>query len=62
MTNNKKAKRQIVHEINATSKEVKRENRLIKQKTTGDKVVKWIFAILILLAIAYMIWATQFVS
>ncbi|MDD2602334.1 MAG: hypothetical protein WCS15_01555 [Prevotella sp.] len=56
MSNNKKTKREPLHEVNNVVKKAKRQNREEKQKNQGDTVIKWIFGVLIVLAIAYMVW------
>ncbi|MGI6243252.1 MAG: hypothetical protein ACOYJK_06920 [Prevotella sp.] len=61
MTKRKKNPYEPVREINAVSKEVKREKREEKQKTQGDIVVKWIFGALLVLAIIYMVWTMYIV-
>lgn len=33
-----------------------------KQAQKGDKIVKWIFGVLVLLAVVYMIWASIIVG
>ena len=33
-----------------------------KQAQKGDKIVKWIFGVLVLLAVIYMVWASIIVS
>ena len=58
MSNKKKNDAHIpVREVNAAEKKVVREKRDEKQKNQGDSVVKWIFGILVALAIIYMIWS-----
>ena len=34
-----------------------RSDREVQQKQQGDKVVKWIFGSLVVLAIIYMVWS-----
>ena len=48
--------------MNAAEKKVVREKRDEKQKNQGDSVVKWIFGILVALAIIYMIWSMYLVG
>ena len=59
MGNNKKE--QLKHiparEVNATSTAKKRVDHQDKQKNQGELVVKWIFGVLVALAIIYMIWS-----
>ena len=62
MGNNKKdqAKHIAAKEVNNVQTTVKRTEHKEKQKDQGEKVVKWIFAVLVVLAIIYMIW-TMFI-
>ncbi len=62
MAKKKRKPQEPVREINAVSKEVKREKREVKQKLQGDTVVKWIFGGLLVLAIAYMVWTMYIVG
>ncbi|AGB27519.1 hypothetical protein Prede_0121 [Prevotella dentalis DSM 3688] len=63
MSNKKKNGAHIpVREVNAAEKKVVREKRDEKQKNQGDSVVKWIFGILVALAIIYMIWSMYLVG
>ena len=63
MSNKKKNDAHIpVREVNAAEKKVVREKRDEKQKNQGDSVVKWIFGILVALAIIYMIWSLYLVG
>ncbi len=63
MSNKKKNDAHIpVREVNAAEKKVVREKRNEKQKNQGDSVVKWIFGILVALAIIYMIWSMYLVG
>ncbi|MFB9898071.1 hypothetical protein [Hallella seregens] len=63
MSNKKKNDAHIpVREVNAAEKKVVREKRDEKQKNQGDSVVKWIFGILVALAIIYMIWSMYLVG
>ena len=59
MGNNKKE--QLKHipakEVNAASIAKKRVEHQDKQKNQGELVVKWIFGVLVALAIIYMIWS-----
>lgn len=59
MGNNKKE--QLKHipakEVNAASTTKKRVEHRDKQKNQGELVVKWIFGVLVALAIIYMIWS-----
>ena len=59
MGNNKKE--QLKHiparEVNAASTANKREEHQDRQKNQGELVVKWIFGVLVALAIIYMIWS-----
>ncbi len=51
-----------VRVINGETKSVRREQHVKKEKTQGDVVVKWIFGVLLLLAIIYMIWSASIVG
>lgn len=59
MGNNKKE--QLKHipakEVNNVEPSKKRTEQKEKQKDQGEKVVKWIFGVLVVLAIIYMIWS-----
>ena len=59
MGNNKKEqlKHVPVREVNNTTTTKKRTEHKEKQKTQGESVVKWIFGVLVALAIIYMIWS-----
>lgn len=59
MGNNKKeqAKHIPAREVNNVETAKKRVEHKEKQKDQGEKVVKWIFGILVALAIIYMIWS-----
>lgn len=59
MGNNKKdqAKHIPTKEVNNVENKKQGANREEQQKTQGDKVVKWIFGALVLLAIIYMVWS-----
>lgn len=58
MANNKKeqAKHVALKEVNNVEKSKKRADHQEKQKDQGEKVVKWIFAGLLILAVIYIIW------
>lgn len=43
-------------EVNNVAPKQHRVDRAESQKNQGDRVVKWIFGVLIFLAIIYMIW------
>ena len=63
MSNKKKNDAHIpVREVNVAEKKVVREKRDEEQKNQGDSVVKWIFGILVALAIIYMIWSMYLVG
>lgn len=62
MSDKKQAKHVAAHEVNQTAKSVKKENRESRQKTTADRVVKYIFIGLIALAVIYMIWSMTVVE
>lgn len=62
MTKKKKNPHEPVREINAVAKEVKRVRREVQQKTQGDGVIKWIFGVLIALAVLYIIWTMTIVG
>lgn len=62
MTKKKRNPQEPVREINAVAREVKREKREVKQKIQGDSVVKWIFGVLLVLAILYMVWTMTIVG
>lgn len=59
MGNNKKdqAKHVAAKEVNNVAAKKQRTDRVEKQKNDGDKVVKWIFGVLVALAVVYMIWS-----
>lgn len=59
MGNNKKeqAKHVAAKEVNNVETKKKRVEHEEKQKDQGEKVVKWIFGVLVVLAIIYMIWS-----
>ena len=57
MSKKKVEKHPVVHEVNPAVQPRKRENHEDKQKNQGDKVVKWIFGVLIALAVLYVIWS-----
>lgn len=59
MGNNKKdqAKHVAAKEVNNVAPKKHRADREEVQKSQGDKVVKWIFGVLVALAIIYMIWS-----
>ena len=59
MGNNKKeqAKHVAAREVNNVATQKHRTEREEKQKTQGDTVVKWIFGVLVVLAVVYMIWS-----
>lgn len=59
MGNNKKdqAKHVAVKEVNNKTVNVKRTEHQEKQKDMGEKIVKWIFGVLIALAVIYMVWS-----
>ena len=48
--------------VNNVAPQAKRANHETKQKDQGDKIVKIIFATLIVLAIIYVIWSFFFVQ
>ncbi len=51
-----------VREINAAKPvAVKKETHAKKEEQEGSKVVKWIFGILVALAVAFMIWSSVIV-
>lgn len=62
MSSKKKNPHEPVRAINAEPKSVKREKHQEKERTQGDSVVKWIFGILVALAVIYMIWSTYIVG
>ncbi len=62
MSNKNDSKHVPVHEVRQTAKEVKKANHEVKQKSQGDRVVKWIFIALLVLAILYMIWTVTVVA
>ena len=59
MGNNKKEqlKHMPVREVNNATPTKKRTAPKEKKKTQGESVVKWIFGVLVALAIIYMIWS-----
>lgn len=59
MGNNKKEqlKHVPVREINNASTTTKRVEHEDKQKVQGESVVKWIFGVLVALAVIYMVWS-----
>ena len=59
MGNNKKEqlKHVPVREVNNATPTKKRTEHKEKQKAQGESVVKWIFGVLVALAIIYMIWS-----
>lgn len=59
MGNNKKEqlKHVPVREVNNATPTKKRTEHKEKQKKQGESVVKWIFGVLVALAIIYMIWS-----
>lgn len=62
MSKNKKNAHEPVHAINSEPKTVKRERHESQQQTKGDTLVKWIFGVLLLLAVAYMAWSMYIVG
>ncbi len=59
MGNNKKEqlKHVPVREVNNVTTTKKRTEHKEKQKNQGESVVKWIFGVLVALAVIYMIWS-----
>ncbi len=57
MSKKKVEKHPVVHEVNKVVRAQKRENHEQKQKDQGEVVVKWIFGILMALAVLYVIWS-----
>ena len=54
----KKANKHIPnHEVRNVAGKKHRSDREVQQKQQGDKVVKWIFGRLVVLAIIYMVWS-----
>ena len=54
----KKASKHIPnHEVRNVAGKKHRSDREVQQKQQGDKVVKWIFGSLVVLAIIYMVWS-----
>lgn len=54
----KKASKHIPnHEVRNVAAKKHRSDREVQQKQQGDKVVKWIFGSLVVLAIIYMVWS-----
>ena len=54
----KKASKHIPnHEVRNVADKKHRLDREVQQKQQGDKVVKWIFGSLVVLAIIYMVWS-----
>ena len=45
------------HEVRNVAGKKHRLDREVQQKQQGDKVVKWIFGSLVVLAIIYMVWS-----
>ena len=45
------------HEVRNVAGKKHRSDREVQQKQQGDKVVKWIFGSLVVLAIIYMVWS-----
>lgn len=62
MSKNKKNPHEPVRVINAETRTVKREKHVVEEKTKGDTVVKWLFGVLIVLAVAYMVWSMYIVG
>lgn len=64
MANNKKeqAKHVALKEVDNVETKKKRSDHQEKQKDQGEMVVKWIFGVLVVLAIIYMIWSFFIVS
>lgn len=61
MSKKKVEKHPVVHEVNPVVQPRKLEKHEDKQEMQGDKVVKWIFGVLIALAILYVIWSMYIV-
>ncbi len=59
MGNNKKEQKKHVpaKEVKQMTTAKKRSEHNEKQKSQGESVVKWIFGVLVALAIIYMIWS-----
>lgn len=57
MSKKKVDKHPVVHEVNKVVRTQKREIHEQKQKNQGYVVVKWIFGILMALAVLYVIWS-----
>ncbi len=59
MGNNKKEQKKHVpvKEVNNVTTTKKRTEHKEKQKSQGESVVKWIFGVLVALAVIYMIWS-----
>lgn len=59
MGNNKKEQKKHVpvREVNTATPVKKRVDHQDKQKSQGENVVKWIFGVLVALAVIYMIWS-----
>lgn len=53
---NKADKHIPAHEVNNVESKKHRSDRIEQQKEQGDKVVKWIFGVLVVLALIYMAW------
>ena len=54
----KKASKHIPnHEVRNVAGKKHRSDREVQKKQQGDKVVKWIFGSLVVLAIIYMVWS-----
>lgn len=54
---NKASKHIPNHEVRNVAGKKHRSDREVQQKQQGDKVVKWIFGSLVVLAIIYMVWS-----
>ncbi|EGN55888.1 hypothetical protein PRBRB14_02620 [Hallella multisaccharivorax DSM 17128] len=59
MGNNKKdqLKHVAAKEVNNMATSKKRTEHQEKQKDQGERVVKWIFGVLVALAVIYMVWS-----
>lgn len=64
MGNNKKEQKKHVpvREVNVAAPAKKRIDHQEKQKSQGENVVKWIFGVLVALAIIYMVWTVFIVQ
>lgn len=62
MSKNKKDPHEPVKVINGETRTVKHEKHEAQERTKGDTVVKWIFGVLIALAVAYMVWSMYIVG